>query len=123
MGLIQGLARRVSHNAETGIYTPRMRHSARLMSATQPSSSAVREHYELAQSETLCGSSRKECDAIIDLSSACGKSGVDSGKPQSLALVPLKHHTVPAQEVSIRKRGAVAENATAKQEPCERAVR
>jgi len=42
--------------------------------------------------------------------------------PQWLALLPLGHHTMPAQEGSRRKRGAVAESANAKQEQREQAV-
>ena len=77
----------------------------------------------LAQFENLCGSTHKECDAIVDLSSTCVQSGIDPQTPQSLSLLPLGHHTVPEQAGSTGKRGAVAESANANQEECERTER
>jgi len=77
----------------------------------------------LAQFETLCGSTHKECDAIVGMSSTCVQSGIDPQTPQSLALLPLGHRTVPEQEGLRGKRGAVAESANANQEECERTVR
>jgi len=84
---------------------------------------AVHAHHELAQLETLSGSTHKVCDAIVVLSSACVQSGIDTQTTQSLSLLPLGHQTVPAQQGSRRKREAVAEGVTAKQEQCKRPVR
>jgi len=77
----------------------------------------------LEQFETPCGSTHEKCDAIVDQSSACVEIGIDPQTAQALALLPLGHHTVPAQEGSRGKRGAVGESSNAMQEQCEQTAR
>jgi len=75
---------------------------------------AVRAHDELAQFETLCGFTHEVCDAIVDLSSAFVQSGTNPQTARALAVLPLGHHTVPAQEGSRGKTGAVGDSAKSK---------
>ena len=117
-----------------GCGTPRKRAVTRLRRAILHASgvlhnrrrrqyAAVRAHDELAQFETLCGFTHEVCDAIVDLSSAFVQSGTNPQTARALAVLPLGHHTVPAQEGSRGKTGAVGDSAKSKQEQCERAVR